>query len=550
MLSRLFSGRTSPRLGHAVTAVGDPNQAIYGWRGASVSNILNFADTFPAADRRRVRTFPLTVNRRSDRRILEVANRLAQPLYDKYGQVDRLRRRAGPTTASSARTSSRPTPTSWLAGRRVAGAHAAPTGWSEDRRAHPRQRPRRGRVRRPHRLPASRSRSSASPGCSGCPRSPRSWRRSTCSTTSPPTPRCSPCSPARAGRSARATCGCSAAGPRDRRRADGPTEAATVADQLARDRRRHRPRRDRRARRRARRPGDAAYSPEALERFALLAAELRMLRAYVGEPLLDVVRRIIDTTGVDVELASAVSPGGRGPPRQPRPVREGRGGVPGRRRRRLAAGAAGLPHRRGRPGQRPRRRHPDRGRLGQAAHRPPGQGPRVGLGVPGGRVRDPVPVQPVAHPVDLLAVDPPGAAARRRPRPAAAGRATTRPRSTPTARTPGPTTRRRSCGSATSPSPAPPTTCRVTSYLWSPRATPVRVRRPTSGWSASSSRPGASPSRDWLDKPAKGDPNPYDAVDPSRPWPSPAPARRPRCASRPRGWWSRPTRPPTTRAST
>jgi DNA helicase-2/ATP-dependent DNA helicase PcrA len=54
-------------------------------------------------------------------------------------------------------------------------------------------------------------------------------------------------------------------------------------------------------------PGDAAYSPEALERFGLLARELRMLRSHVGEPLLDIVRRIIDTTGADVELASAVS---------------------------------------------------------------------------------------------------------------------------------------------------------------------------------------------------------------------------------------------------
>ncbi len=75
MLSRLFGG------GHAVTAVGDPNQAIYGWRGASVSNILSFAETFPAGDGD-VRSYPLTVNRRSDRRILAIANRLAAPLYD------------------------------------------------------------------------------------------------------------------------------------------------------------------------------------------------------------------------------------------------------------------------------------------------------------------------------------------------------------------------------------------------------------------------------------------------------------------------------------
>ena len=55
-------------------------------------------------------------------------------------------------------------------------------------------------------------------------------------------------------------------------------------------------------------PGALPYSEAALERFGLLAAELRQLRRHVGEPLLDVVRRIIETSGVDVELASAVSP--------------------------------------------------------------------------------------------------------------------------------------------------------------------------------------------------------------------------------------------------
>ncbi len=52
MLSRLFSGPDDEHgLGHPVTAVGDPNQAIYGWRGASVSNILEFAADFPSSRR-------------------------------------------------------------------------------------------------------------------------------------------------------------------------------------------------------------------------------------------------------------------------------------------------------------------------------------------------------------------------------------------------------------------------------------------------------------------------------------------------------------------
>ena len=75
MLARLFGG------GHAVTAVGDPNEAIYGWRGASVSNILGFAETFPAKDGACRAIESATVNRRPERRISR-RGRLAAPLYD------------------------------------------------------------------------------------------------------------------------------------------------------------------------------------------------------------------------------------------------------------------------------------------------------------------------------------------------------------------------------------------------------------------------------------------------------------------------------------
>ncbi len=49
------------------------------------------------------------------------------------------------------------------------------------------------------------------------------------------------------------------------------------------------------------------YSAEARERFGQLAQELRALRRYAGDPLLDLVRRVIDVTGIDVELAASNS---------------------------------------------------------------------------------------------------------------------------------------------------------------------------------------------------------------------------------------------------
>ena len=58
-------------------------------------------------------------------------------------------------------------------------------------------------------------------------------------------------------------------------------------------------------------PGERPYSAAARERFALLAAELRMLRGHVGEPLLELVRRIIETCGIDLELAASVSEAAR-----------------------------------------------------------------------------------------------------------------------------------------------------------------------------------------------------------------------------------------------
>ena len=308
-------------------------------------------------------TYPLTVNRRSDARILEVANRLAAPLYDAHDAVAPRSRPSPAPTAGVVTTAVFETQRrrARLAGRGRPGARTPTTGsWSDigvltRDNAHaedvfdaltaagvpveivglsgPAPAARGGRGRRDA-APAAR----------------RHRQRRAAHAAHRPALGDRAARPAAARRARRAS---SPAAPDA---GAAPTQGADVDDQLvaiadgidpaeipalgdALDD-----------------PGDAAYSAEARERFALLAAELRMLRSHVGEPLLDVVRRIIDTTGVDIELASAVSPAAAA--RRDnldlfvKAVAEFQavdGDV-------TPGGAAGLPDGRGRAGQRPRRR--------------------------------------------------------------------------------------------------------------------------------------------------------------------------------------------------
>ncbi|MDN0195613.1 ATP-dependent DNA helicase [Streptomyces sp. S.PNR 29] len=87
LLAGLFGGGT----GHPVTAVGDPCQAIYGWRGASVANLDDFPEHFAHADGRPATRQALSENRRSGGRLLDLANGLAEPLRAMHAGVEALR---------------------------------------------------------------------------------------------------------------------------------------------------------------------------------------------------------------------------------------------------------------------------------------------------------------------------------------------------------------------------------------------------------------------------------------------------------------------------
>ncbi|MEW1773962.1 ATP-dependent DNA helicase [Streptomyces sp. NPDC086777] len=99
LLAGLFGAGT----GHPVTAVGDPCQAIYGWRGASVANLDDFPEHFAHADGRPATRQALSENRRSGGRLLDLANGLAEPLRALHAGVEALRPAPGAERAGTVR---------------------------------------------------------------------------------------------------------------------------------------------------------------------------------------------------------------------------------------------------------------------------------------------------------------------------------------------------------------------------------------------------------------------------------------------------------------
>ena len=74
LMRTLFAG------GHPVMAVGDPDQNIYAWRGASLYNLLEFPERFPKADGSPAARLPLYTNFRSGSRILAAADAIIAPV--------------------------------------------------------------------------------------------------------------------------------------------------------------------------------------------------------------------------------------------------------------------------------------------------------------------------------------------------------------------------------------------------------------------------------------------------------------------------------------
>ena len=322
LLTGLFGG------GHPVTAVGDPLQAIYGWRGRERREHRFVPSALPralTAVRRGCSRWPRTAgpaSRSSARRTAGRAAARAAPAGGAAGAAGS----GGPRPRAAARCASR-----------CSSTYAEEIAWVADRvvevvdRRHPARRRRRSVPRRSD-FPAvknaladarrRRSRSSASTGCCRCRRSPRSSRSSRCCTT----------------RRANAALVRLLAGPRWRiglrdlallgaRAADlagapRPARRRRPRRPARRGRGRCRPGRRRVAARRARGPGPrrlrpasrGSGSPPSRPRSARCAAASATRCS-------DLVHRVLTVTGLDIEMAASPEVARAEPRRGPRRVR-------------------------------------------------------------------------------------------------------------------------------------------------------------------------------------------------------------------------------------
>ncbi|WP_328915947.1 MULTISPECIES: ATP-dependent DNA helicase [unclassified Streptomyces] len=307
LLAGLFGGGT----GHPVTAVGDPCQAIYGWRGASVANLDDFPRHFPYADGRPADRYALSENRRSGGRLLDLANTLAAELRARHQGVEALRPAPGAEHDGLVRCALLPTQddeTAWLAD---SLAHLVRTGTPPGEiavlcrtAAH---------FAEIHAALVARDVPVEVVGLSGLLHLPEvADLVAVCEVLHDPTANASlvrvltgprwrigPRDLALLGRRARLLVrygpGAHAEGA-DRLAAavEGvdPAEVVSLADALETfldaD------------------PGDdLPFSPEARVRFARLAAEIRDLRRALADPLMDVLHRVLAVTGLEVELAAS-----------------------------------------------------------------------------------------------------------------------------------------------------------------------------------------------------------------------------------------------------
>jgi DNA helicase-2/ATP-dependent DNA helicase PcrA len=133
LLRALFGG------GHPVTAVGDPCQSIYGWRGASAGNLRRFTHDFPTRSGGQAPVRLLSTSFRNTGRVLDAAARLQAELRAEAPDVPLLVPAPGRSDRGSVTAALLPTSVDeadWVAAQ-AAALLALPVGSAPDGRPWP-----------------------------------------------------------------------------------------------------------------------------------------------------------------------------------------------------------------------------------------------------------------------------------------------------------------------------------------------------------------------------------------------------------------------------